>query len=91
MTNSEETQSIAASSQPEEASLFGRLRSGLSKTRKQLAQGLGNLLLGEKEINYLVTYSKRNISDLINIINKLDKTSMQLKRKITIPLIKEVI
>jgi fused signal recognition particle receptor len=30
---------------------FGRLRNGLSKTREQLAQGLGNLLLGEKEIN----------------------------------------
>ena len=52
---------------------------------------LRSINLGEKEINYLVTYSKRNISDLINIINKLDKTSMQLKRKITIPLIKEVI
>ena len=52
---------------------------------------LRSINLGEKEINYLVTYSKRNISDLINIINKLDKTSMQLKRKITVPLIKEVI
>ena len=30
---------------------FGRLRNGLSKTRDQLATGLGNLLLGEKEIN----------------------------------------
>ena len=50
MTESEETQSIAASFRPEEASLFGRLRSGLSKTRNQLAQGLGNLLLGEKEV-----------------------------------------
>ena len=30
---------------------LGRLRDGLSKTREQLAQGLGNLLLGEKEIN----------------------------------------
>ena len=30
---------------------FGRLRSGLSKTRDQLTTGLGNLLLGEKEIN----------------------------------------
>ena len=52
---------------------------------------LRSINLGEKEINYLVTHSKRNISDLINIINKLDKTSMQLKRKITVPLIKEVI
>ena len=52
---------------------------------------LRSINLGKKEINYLVTYSKRNISDLVNIINKLDKTSMQLKRKITIPFIKEII
>jgi len=31
--------------------LFGRLRSGLAKTRSQLAQGVGNLLLGEREID----------------------------------------
>jgi fused signal recognition particle receptor len=32
-------------------SLWGRLRSGLGKTRAQLASGVGNLLLGEKEID----------------------------------------
>ncbi len=32
-------------------SLWQRLRSGLSKTRGQLAEGVGNLLLGEKEID----------------------------------------
>ena len=31
--------------------LWGRLRSGLAKTRAQLATGVGNLLLGEAEIN----------------------------------------
>ena len=31
--------------------LFGRLKSGLAKTRTQLAQGVGNLLLGEREID----------------------------------------
>ena len=31
--------------------LFGRLRSGLAKTRSQLAEGVGNLLLGEREID----------------------------------------
>ena len=31
--------------------LWGRLRSGLGKTRSQLASGVGNLLLGEKEID----------------------------------------
>lgn len=47
--------------------------------------------LGDREINYLITYSKRNIADLMDIINKLDNLSMQLKRKITVPLIKEII
>ena len=52
---------------------------------------LRSINLGDKEINYLVTYSKRNISNLIEIINKLDQLSMELKRRITIPLIKEII
>ena len=47
--------------------------------------------LGDKEINYLVTYTKRNMSDLVEIIGKLDQLSMELKRKITIPLIKQII
>ena len=52
---------------------------------------LRSINLGDKEINYLVTYSKRNISNLIEIINKLDQLSMELKRRITIPLIKKII
>ena len=47
--------------------------------------------LSDREINYLITYSKRSISDLLFIIDKLDKYSMESKRKITIPLIKEII
>ena len=41
------------STQPEndKQGLWGRLRSGLGKTREQLASGVGNLLLGEKEID----------------------------------------
>jgi chromosomal replication initiation ATPase DnaA len=45
--------------------------------------------LGEKEIKYLLGYSKRNLSDLVSIIERLDSLSMELKRKITIPLIKD--
>ena len=52
---------------------------------------LRSINLGDREINYLITYSKRNMADLIDIINKLDNLSMQLKRKITVPLIKEII
>ena len=35
----------------DEQRFFGRLSSGLAKTRNQLATGVGNLLLGEKEIS----------------------------------------
>ncbi|MEE4360705.1 MAG: signal recognition particle-docking protein FtsY [Pseudomonadales bacterium] len=35
----------------EEGRLFGRLRAGLARSRSSLAEGVGNLLLGKKEIN----------------------------------------
>ena len=38
-------------SSADEQRFFGRLRRGLAKTRNQLATGVGNLLLGEKEIS----------------------------------------
>ena len=47
--------------------------------------------VGDNEINYLMTHSKRSIANLLNIIYELDQLSLQLKRKITIPLIKELI
>lgn len=40
-----------APSSAEEKRFFGRLRKGLAKTRDQLTSGVGNLLLGEKEIS----------------------------------------
>jgi len=42
---------MPATESAEPKGFFGKLRSGLSKTRAQLATGLGNLILGEKEIN----------------------------------------
>ena len=47
--------------------------------------------IGDNEINYLMTHSKRSIANLVRIIYELDQLSLQLKRKITIPLIKELI
>ena len=52
---------------------------------------LTSINLGDKEAKYLVTYSQRNISNLVHILESLDQLSMEMKRKITIPLIKEVI
>ena len=51
---------------------------------------LTSINLGDKEAKYLVTYSQRNISNLVHILESLDQLSMEMKRKITIPLIKEV-
>ena len=46
---------------------------------------LTSINLGDKEARYLVTYSQRNISNLVHILESLDQLSMEMKRKITIP------
>ena len=50
-----------------------------------------SITLGPKEIDYLLTYTKRSLKSLIDILDQLDELSMQLKRRITIPLIKKII
>ena len=52
---------------------------------------LRSINLGDKEAQYLITYTKRSISDLVHILESLDQLSMEMKRKITIPLIKELL
>ena len=52
---------------------------------------LRSINLGDNEAQYLITYSKRSISDLVQILESLDQLSMEMKRKITIPLIKELL
>ena len=52
---------------------------------------LRSIELGSKEAQYLLTYANRNISDLVKILESLDQLSMEMKRRITIPLIKQVI
>ena len=51
---------------------------------------LRSINIGDREITYLINHSRRSMGDLVTHINQLDKLSMQLKRKITIPLIKKV-
>ena len=70
--------------------LFPVNTNNISKAIKFIANSR-SINLGEREINYLITYSERSISNLINIMEKLDDLSMELKRKISVPLIKEVI
>ncbi len=62
----------------------------LHKAIKKISQ-FRSIRLGDKELNYLITYTERSIDSLINILNKLDDLSIEQKRKITIPLIKEII
>jgi fused signal recognition particle receptor len=42
---------VGQSEAKDEGGFWGRLRQGLGKTRSQLAEGVGNLLLGKKEID----------------------------------------
>jgi fused signal recognition particle receptor len=52
VSNLGDSDATAASAQKEKKKgLWGKLRSGLSKTRSQLAEGVGNLILGEREID----------------------------------------
>jgi len=52
---------------------------------------LSSINLGDREAQYLITYTKRNMSDLVKILESLDQLSMENKRRITIPLIKELL
>ena len=47
--------------------------------------------IGDKEINYILNHAKRDIAHLKHILFKLDEYSLSTKKKITIPLIKEII
>ena len=46
----------------------------LHKAIKKISQ-FRSIRLGDKELNYLITYTERSIDSLINILNKLDSIS----------------
>lgn len=50
-----------------------------------------NICVDEKIYSYLFKHYSRDLSDLVNAINQLDKASLQKKTKITIPLAKQVL
>ena len=52
---------------------------------------LRSLEMGDSEIDYLMTHSTRSVTNILEIIEELDQLSLKLKRRITIPLIKELI
>jgi DnaA family protein len=47
--------------------------------------------IGDKEVNYILNHAKRDIAYLKQSLFKLDEYSLATKKKITIPLIKEII
>lgn len=48
---SEQTTANATAAEPKKGSWFNRMKSGLSKSRKNLAEGMVNILIGGKEID----------------------------------------
>ncbi len=50
-----------------------------------------NLRVEHKIYDYLLKYYSRDLTDLLNAIDQLDKASLQQKNRITIPLIKQVL
>tara|TARA_B100000427_G_scaffold22698_1_gene17026 strand:+ start:4359 stop:5075 length:717 start_codon:yes stop_codon:yes gene_type:complete len=49
------------------------------------------LIAEEKVITYILNHTSRGLSDLLQLISDLDGFSLERKRRITIPLIKEMI
>ncbi len=50
-----------------------------------------NLKIDHKIYDYLFKHYSRDLADLLNAINQLDKASLQQKNSITIPLVKQVL
>lgn len=84
------------------ADLNSRLSWGLTEQLKQLSDGekvsalqfrasQRGLLLSDEAANFLLNRISREMTDLINSLDILDKASIREQRKITIPFIKEVL
>ncbi len=50
-----------------------------------------NIKIDRKIYDYLFKYYSRDLTDLLNAIDQLDKTSLQQKNNISIPLVKQVL
>ena len=49
------------------------------------------LVLDKKTVQYIVSYTSRNLSDLLKLLNELDSFSLQKKRKISPALVREMV
>ena len=48
-------------------------------------------VLDKKTVQYIVSYTSRNLSDLLKLLNELDSFSLQKKRKISPALVREMV
>ena len=49
------------------------------------------LLLDDKTISYIISYTSRSLSDLLRLLNELDSFSLQKKKKISPSLVREML
>jgi DnaA family protein len=53
--------------------------------------GRRGMRVPEEVINYLLTHFRRDVPTLLAILDELDRTSLELKRPVTLPLVKEAL
>jgi DnaA family protein len=97
---------ISGKTLPSELNLFKDLKTRLSlatifrletlddHSKKRIIQQQmdeRNLKIDHKIYDYLFKHYSRDLADLLNAINQLDKASLQQKNNITIPLVKQVL
>lgn len=54
------------------------------------AKQLG-IVLSDQVLHYLITHHPRDLGTLISLLSELDEASLKLKRKVTVPFIKEIL
>lgn len=62
----------------------------LSQILRQRAYSMG-ISLGDDVINYLLTHVSRRINDQLAILQQLEQVSLSEKRRVTLPLLKQVL
>ena len=68
-----------------------RLTDNDKKNIIEIELGKRGININNKCLNFIMNHSSRNHESLQNLVNKLDLLTMERKKNITIPLIKELI
>ena len=55
------------------------------------AAEIKGIRLGKKELTYILNHTSMSLSDLLKLLSDLDRFSLEKQRKLSIPLIKEMI